>query len=338
VFAALVAAHLFLIFMSPDIVMSTDQRPYIAGATFLGDGNDFALSICALLPMVAFLAIGSRSKIARVIWWGVILLCLLAVVGTQSRGGTLGILAVGGFLWSFSRRKAAALAVMVVLGSIAAMHASSSYFTRMNTIANYEGEGSAEGRLMVWKAAMRMALDHPVFGVGSGQFAVAFGAAYKPPGYVGPQLNAHSMYFQALGELGFPGAIALFALVLGGIARVLSTRRRLLRSSSDPPHESIQVLSQVLLLVAASGVGFGVAGTFLSALYYPHVFVLSGMFVSVCAMAQNAMSLHATAPATGAADRYRPNEMRAVRKVSAKRDRADGRRTPGGNVRPPRAR
>jgi probable O-glycosylation ligase (exosortase A-associated) len=338
VFAALVAAHLFLIYMSPDIVLSTDQRPYILGATFLGDGNDFALSMCALLPMVAFLALGSRSKIARLTWWGVILLCLLAVVGTQSRGGTLGVLVVAGFLWSFSRRKAAALAIFVVLGGIAAMSASSTYFTRMSTIANYEGEGSAEGRIMVWKAAARMALDHPVFGVGSGQFAVAFGARYKPAWYEGPQLNAHSMYFQALGELSFLGAIVYVALVIGGIARVLSTRRRLLRSSSDPPHVSTQTLNQMLMLVAASGIGFGVAGAFLSAAYYPHIFVLSGVMVSACAIARDGMSRQATAAATGPDERSGPKGMRAARAVPARRDRASGRRTPPGNARPPRAR
>lgn len=337
-FAALVAAHLFLVFMNPDIVLSTDQRPYILGATFLGDGNDFALSLAALLPMVALLAIGSRSKIARLIWWGVILLCLLAVVGTQSRGGTLGILAVAGFLWSFSRRKVAALVIMAVLGGIAVMQASGSYFTRMSTITNYQGEGSAEGRIMVWKAAIRMALDRPVFGVGTGQFAVAFGAWYKPAGYEGPQLNAHSMYFQALGELGLPGAIVYLALVLGGIARVLSTRRQLLRSSLDPPDESVQILGQMLLLVTASVVGFAVAGSFLSAAYYPHIFVLSGIMVSACAIAQDAMAHHPTSAATGVSDRSGPRGGSATRKIPARRDRADGRRTPVGNARPPRAR
>ena len=98
VFAALVVAHLFLIIMNPATLTNPEQRNYIIGGTFLGDGNDFALSICILLPMTIELALASKSRFLRWFWWLSILLLAMAVIATQSRGGTLAMMAVGGAL------------------------------------------------------------------------------------------------------------------------------------------------------------------------------------------------------------------------------------------------
>src|SRR5688572_17253190 len=46
----LVFAHVFLLAMNPEVLLDPNTRHYIKGATFLGDGNDFGLSICLLLP------------------------------------------------------------------------------------------------------------------------------------------------------------------------------------------------------------------------------------------------------------------------------------------------
>jgi len=57
VFATLVFAHLFLLVMNPDLILKPDVRSYVEGAPFLGDGNDFALSLCILLAMTVELAL-----------------------------------------------------------------------------------------------------------------------------------------------------------------------------------------------------------------------------------------------------------------------------------------
>ncbi len=90
VFAVLVVAHLFLLAMNPAAVLNPHQRNYIIGGTFLGDGNDFALSVCILVPMAIELALSSTSKLRRVIWLSSLAVLVLTVIGTQSRGGTLG--------------------------------------------------------------------------------------------------------------------------------------------------------------------------------------------------------------------------------------------------------
>jgi len=62
VILTLLVAHIFLLAMNPSVVLDPTSRHYIQGATFLGDGNDFALSLCILLPFCIELALSTRVK------------------------------------------------------------------------------------------------------------------------------------------------------------------------------------------------------------------------------------------------------------------------------------
>jgi probable O-glycosylation ligase (exosortase A-associated) len=279
VVAALVAAHLFLIGMTPDIVLNTEVRTYIAGGTFLGDGNDFSASLCILIPMTILLALTVKRRWLALTVWIVVVIFILAIVGSQSRGATLGLAAVGAFLWLFSKRKVASLMGITFAAMIMVLYASDSYFERMSTISTYQTEGSAQGRIKAWKAGTLMALDNPILGVGAGGFPIAFGTTHRPKDLVGPMpwLTAHSSYFLVLGELGFPGIVAFMALVIGGFRSTMVVRRRVVHAQAGSQLANGRVTAQMLYLMTAGMVGFAVAGAFLSAAYYPHIFVLTAL-------------------------------------------------------------
>lgn len=287
IFGALIAAHLFMIVMTPQIVLSTGERPYMRGGPFLGDGNDFSLSLCILIAMAVAVAQHTKIRMTRMIAWGSLGIILLAIVGSQSRGATLGAIAVAGFLWLLSKRKIVGLAIMGVAAIAIAIYASDAYFERISTIRNYQSEGSAQGRIIAWNASLRMVADNPLLGVGAGHFPVAFGAKYMPRD-LGPMpwLTAHSSYFLVLGELGLPGIVTILALVLGNIHATLALRRRLLARSADHQGKQVEELAGMLYLVAASMLGFAVAGAFLSAAYYPHLFVLTGIMIATRELAR----------------------------------------------------
>ena len=297
VYAVLVIAHLFLIVMNPAAILNPEQRNYIIGGTFLGDGNDFSLSICIAAPMAIELALASKSRIIQLVWWGALLVLCLAVVASQSRGGTLGLAAVAGYLWLRSPRKA--LTMILALVGVAAIlaYAPDQYFERMRTIGNYQADGSAMGRITAWKAAIQMCIDHPLWGVGAGMFPVSFGTIYRPAEHM-PWLTAHSMYFLLLGELGIPGVVVLLGLIFGN----LKANRRLMRardSTVDPKQRGLfpQGPNRMLYLLSASMVGFAVCGAFLSVAYYPHMFVLTALMVSARAVASRDPSLQGAAAA-----------------------------------------
>lgn len=280
--AVLILAHLFLLAMNPAAVLNPEQRNYLIGGTFLGDGNDFALSICIVLPMSIELALHSTSRIRSLLWWGSFMLLVLAVIATQSRGGTLGLAAVGGYLWLRSPRKILTLAAAFIAVAVMLAYAPEQYFSRMHTLTNYTADGSAMGRIMAWKAAIHMFLDHPLLGVGAGMFPVSFGTDYRPAGAENiPWLTAHSMYFLVLGEMALPGIVVL----LGVIVENLAANRRLVRSRVLTPDKRDgrafpSGTRRLLYLLSASMVGFATAGAFLSVAYYPHIFVLSGLMLA----------------------------------------------------------
>jgi probable O-glycosylation ligase (exosortase A-associated) len=306
VFATLLVAHLFLLVMNPEVVLNSEVRNYIKGGTFLGDGNDFSLSICILVPMGLELARAAQSRLKRFLWWIAVSVLIVALINTQSRGAMLGIAAVGGYLWLASPRKARTLLIgLMVVGAIL-VYAPDVYFQRMGTIANYQDEGSALGRIAAWKAALRMLSDNPLLGVGAGHFPIAFGTTYRPAGEGSmPWLTAHSMYFLVIGELGLPGIVSLLALVFGNVRLSSRLRRELIVLGTNSPSPHWRDSADTLNLLNASMIGLMVAGAFLSVAYYPHVFILTALTVSFRRVVAAGGSVVAEANPGGRARLYR---------------------------------
>ncbi len=307
IYATLIGAHLFLLLMNPQLVLNPEQRSYVQGGSFLGDGNDFALSLCILLPMTIELALAAKARFWRVVLWTVLALLVLAIIASSSRGGSLAMIAVGGYLWLRSPRKVLTLTGIAAVGLLLLVYAPDTYFERMGTIRHYDEDGSAMGRIIAWKAGVRMFVDNPLFGVSAGHFPIAFGTRYRPPEAANmPWLTAHSMYFLVLGELALPGIVALLMLVFGNLRANTRARQRFRREiGSEPvgPPQTLPEPDRMLYLLSASLIGFAIAGAFLSVAYYPHIFLLTALMISARRIASTApansdgaSSVNVTAP------------------------------------------
>lgn len=168
---------------------------------------------------------------------------------------------------------------VLALVSMVLVFAPPQYFERMNTIADYENESSAASRLIIWQSAIQMANDHPILGVGAGQFSVNFGRHYRPSGETTtsmPWQNAHSIYFMILAELGYPGLLMLLLFVITNL--VTNSRRIQDCHKLDP---EIQRTHRRLLISADSClISFAVTGAFLSGIYYPHFYTAAGVLTA----------------------------------------------------------
>lgn len=253
-----------------------DDWIYFAGP-FLGDGNDFALSCNIVWPLAAFCAVYFKRMSSRIAMVGLTVLLLVAIIGTVSRGGLLALGAIVAYYVVASRRILVGVVIVLLLIGLIFAFASDIFFTRMGTIAEYEEDGSAMGRIIAWKAAMRMALDHPFLGVGAGNFAAAFGTDYQPVTdnlAPFPWMNTHSMYFKVLGEMGFPGLVVFTGVM---VVSMRSNRRLRLRCAAAGASDEVRNFP---LFLNMCWVGFGVGGAFLTVAYYPHIFVLAGITVA----------------------------------------------------------
>jgi len=278
VLATLVIVHLVVGSLTPELFSGDGERHYIASGNFLGDGNDFALSVNIVIPFCLFLMLESKGVTKKLFFGGILAVLIFAVVATQSRGGLLALTSVGLYYWLKSDRKILGIAGIAIVVLFVFAVAPPQFFNRMETLTQTgdEMEGSAQGRLLAWGAGVRMAMDHPLLGVGPGHYPVKYGAEYKPEGFglnEIPWQTAHSSYFLLLGELGIPGSIFLIGIIVFN----LMAGERTLREMKARKDESNVVERNLVIALNASLIAFAVGGAFISAAYYPHIYLLAGL-------------------------------------------------------------
>jgi putative inorganic carbon (hco3(-)) transporter len=80
-------------------------------------------------------------------------------------------------------------------------------------------------RMAHWQAGWYMLLDHPLLGVGPGNYPVAY-EEYYLPGWPQALGHAHNYYLNMAAEAGLPGAAALLFLIVSVFATVVMGLRR----------------------------------------------------------------------------------------------------------------
>jgi putative inorganic carbon (HCO3(-)) transporter len=267
--------HAFIVFLNLDLFLRGDRSEFISSGSFLGDGNDFALALNVALPLAMYYVFHGKGKILRLTMSACALLLLIGIIGLASRGAMVALAAVLGYYIFWSRRFVLGVAIAIFASIFISLFASQIFFERMSTMQDYRNEGSASARIDAWQAGLHMAIDHPITGVGVGHFFTAYGRQYRDPEATGPWMNAHSMYFQTLGEMGVPGFCLYLAILVTGYRGVGAIRRNSRGKKRKPPTYDLA------LFVCMSWVAFIVNGAFLSVAYYPHIFVLCGISSSL---------------------------------------------------------
>jgi probable O-glycosylation ligase (exosortase A-associated) len=161
----------------------------------------------------------------------------------------------------------------------------------METIETYHEDMSANQRLNSWFVAFELAKEYPVMGGGFRTFSEEVYNLYMP-GYrfAGAEHDAHSIYFQVLGEHGFTG-LAIYVLLL--LSTLISLRRLVWQTRKNPAQEWIGNCAQ---MVEVSVIGYIVSGTFLSMSYFDLFYHLVAITVILKVLA-NAPVPETVAPA-----------------------------------------
>ena len=128
VFKTMLLVHVIVAATNPIMFTDPEARHYIASGGFLGDGNDFALSVNIVIPFCLFLFFESKKWHHKLLAAASLLLMVLCVVATKSRGGTLGLVAIGIYYWLKSDRKVLTASLAVLLLGIVLASAPAAYF------------------------------------------------------------------------------------------------------------------------------------------------------------------------------------------------------------------
>jgi probable O-glycosylation ligase (exosortase A-associated) len=205
----------------------------------MSDNNQFAVGMVMALPVLLYLYQYLRNRWASLAAMGGLILTVIAVLGTNSRGGFISMAVVGLWLVMTSRRKFLSLFVVLLAGGLILMVAPDTWFSRMDTIDSAGQDGSFMGRVFAWKISSAIALQNPIFGGGlrAQQVYWVFEKFKDAPSLISiaPEfavsyaVAAHSIYFEVLGDMGFMG-LFIFLAIIGNAVITRFEIKRLVRT------------------------------------------------------------------------------------------------------------
>lgn len=249
------------------------------------DANDMGLVLVTGIPLCVVLYHNSR-KLGRVVS-GLILVGIGASLARSgSRGGFLGLLAVGVGVILLLRRVSAVkrIGILAVVGGGLVFMAPSGYWGQMKSLAQPTDDynwTSEYGRKAVAERGIGYMLAHPMFGIGVGNFPRAEGMVSevaeerKQLGHGYRWTASHNSFVQAGAEMGIPGLLLFSSLVFGSALGLFRLRKRLPRSwRHGGGHE--RFLYDLAMYLPVSLVGFAVSGFFVSFAYMDLIYLLTG--------------------------------------------------------------
>ncbi len=253
--------------------------------TFIGGNNEIGMALIMTVPLLRYCQLNTDNPwIRRLLLLGMIL-CLISVVGTQSRGAFLGLAAMSLYLVRNSRRKWALLIFMLITLPAIYTFMPESWHQRMSTIQAYEEDASAMGRINAWWMAYNLARDR-LPGGGFETFQYPTFLAYAPnPNDVH---DAHSIYFEVLGEHGFIG-LGLFLAI--GYSAWRSCRWIMRRTKG---RDDLKWIYDLASMLQVSLVGYASAGAFLGLAYFDLYYNLIALIVLAKVIATKVLGEQAT--------------------------------------------
>lgn len=204
---------------------------------------------------------------------------MLAIMATESRGARLGmmiVLAVS-LMLQFKPQKLklkhysiGIIIALLLIGGFA-------YKYRWAFIESFESSLNTDdsgriGRESTWGAAKRMIGEHPVIGVGRGNYLPYWKENY-PPGVYKYEL-AHNIIYEVTAETGIFGMLAYLFFSLIGLWDLAWLRKKYKNTLEN------NYFLDMLFAVYLTGVAaFYVNGMFITVAFYWHIYILVALFV-----------------------------------------------------------
>jgi probable O-glycosylation ligase (exosortase A-associated) len=249
-------------------------------STIIGDNNHFGVAMVMVVPILFYLYQYSLKRWIGIGFLTALLLTVLSVLGTHSRGGLLALSIVGLWFLLTSRNKFKSLLLVIVSVAIVFALAPESWFSRMETITNAGEDSSFMGRVTAWKISSAIALNNPIFGGGFHALQVqSVWEEFKySQGFLGfvstpePDLRAkaaHSIYFEVLGDMGFLGLV-LFVTIF---ANAIYTRYQIKKMATNLGENYIWAIDKANALML-SIIAYLAGGAGVSLAYFELPFML----------------------------------------------------------------
>jgi O-antigen ligase len=158
------------------------------------------------MPVLWYMGLSNKAKSLKMIGGFLFLICLYGVVISGSRGGFVGLIALGICLTAFSNHR-----LLMILGGILffvclPLFSQKGYMDHMGSIIGLS-DVSASSRIIGLRHGLEMLIREPLLGVGPGCYPVARKAWFHWG------LWSHNHFGQLIGELGLLGTFVWFVFL-----------------------------------------------------------------------------------------------------------------------------
>lgn len=196
---------------------------YVSDLGILSGHVSLANNMNQMIPIAAFLMFTVKNKLLRVLSSVPLLIFLICLVASKSRGGVIGFILFIMLLILLGRdviRSGMVLgiivAILIFFGGI--LHGT---FNRIDT-------SSTEGRLVRVIHGIEMVRKGNIVGVGPGCYILASSK------YFGHTMMAHNLYGELIGDLGIPGTLTWVFFIKAVLSRLNTIRRKAHKELNEP--------------------------------------------------------------------------------------------------------
>ena len=252
--------------------------------SWIEGNNELAVAELMILPLMLYFARRVEKNWQRLAYWAAISFTMISILFSYSRGALVAFGGVAALMIVRSRYRIQAALVAIVVGALMFSLAPTSWTERMFSIGGYQQDESAMGRINAWHFATNLAKDR-LIGGGFRTFTKELFLEYAPdPTDVH---DAHSIYFEVIGEQGFPG-LFLYLFIMGTtLARLESLRRKGRRN------QAIAWVGDLAEMLQFGVIAFAIGGAFLGLAYLDLYFYLVIAAILLELVAQRELSSRA---------------------------------------------
>ena len=279
--------------VSSDFFYGFVDKPRLQGP--IGDPNYFAQVLVVTVPLALLLGAGAATRARRFAATGCAALATAGIVLTSSRGAVVALAAVVlglAVLGHIDRRHVFVLVLGLAI-SVALLpdyrHRVSSLLTVGQASTEAGAAGGADQSLRARSTEMRAAFyafnDHPVLGLGPGNFPAYYQSyaakaggelharvKFGPDKGSTPERQAHNIFLSVAADLGAVGLSVFAAILAVAGTMLLASRRRLIKAGD----RGAAALAAGFFLAL---VGYVVCGLFLSLAYERYLWLLLALAV-----------------------------------------------------------
>ncbi len=229
---------------------------------FFEGNNELGLALVIIVPILLYLVTTLDKKWQKIIVWSVIGFSAISVLGTQSRGALVAIIACGAFLWLKSDKKLMITGLLIVAIPSGIAFMPQSWHERMDTIVESNEDAydsSVKGRFNAWRMSINIASDQ-IFGGGFNAATRANFLVYAPDPL--DFHDFHSIYFQMLGKHGW-GGLLIFLMMYYFTWRLAGKTAKLVEGD-----EELEWAGRLCRMLQVSLIAYAAGGAFLGLAYF----------------------------------------------------------------------